>query len=406
MAASAGPSLVEIGIAFSAIAVAGAIALRIGLSVIPAYIVAGILVGPNFPTEIGPLSLTLVADSAFVALLAELGIVFLLFFLGLEFSLDQLLSSWNRIAGIGVVDFLVNFSIGVALGVGFGFSPLETLFLAGIVYISSSAVITKSLIEQGWIANAESEPILGTLVFEDILIAVYLAVLSAIAFGGGPAEIGRALGTAFAFLGVLVALAWYGAEHVERVFDVDSEELFLLGVIAVTTLIAGFALASGVSEAVAAFFVGTAFGATDLVERIERIVASARDLFAAVFFFSIGIGTDVTLLADVAGLLVAAVVVTTLGKLLSGSLSGWRYGLDRRRSYRVGIGMVPRGEFSLVLAAIAGGVGTGALGSIVPAFAVGYVLAMSVLGTVFIQHADRVIGTVDPVVSRVIGGTV
>ena len=405
MAAPAGPSLVEIGIAFSAVAVAGAIAIRVGLSVIPAYILAGILVGPNPPTEIGPLSLTLVADSAFVALLAELGIVFLLFFLGLEFSLDQLLLSWNRIAGIGVVDFLVNFGIGVVLGVAFGFSPLEILFLAGIVYISSSAVITKSLIEQGWIANAESEPILGTLVFEDILIAVYLAVLSAIALGGGPADVGRALGTAFAFLGVLVALAWYGAEYVERAFDTDSEELFLLGVIAVTTLVAGLALASGVSEAVAAFFVGTAFGATDLVERIERTVASARDLFAAVFFFSIGLGTDVTVLIDVAGLLLVAIVVTTLGKLASGTVSGRRYGLDRHRSYRVGVGMVPRGEFSLVLAAIASGVGTGALGSIIPAFAVGYVLAMSVLGTVFIQHADRVIEAVDPVLSRVTGGT-
>lgn len=403
MAGIAGPSLVEIGIAFVAIAAAGALALRVGLSVIPAYILVGVLVGPNAPTSIGPIALTLVSESEFIDLLAELGIVFLLFFLGLEFSLDQLLSNWNRIVNIGVVDFLVNFGIGVGLGVAFGFDPVATLFLAGIVYISSSAVITKSLIEQGWIANAESEAILGTLVFEDILIAVYLALLSAIALGGGTNEVAAALAAAFVVLGALIALAQYGSARLERLVAVESDESFLLRVIGLTTLIAGIALASGVSEAVAAFFVGTAFGATDLVERIERIVAPARDLFAAVFFLSIGLGTDVTLLVDVAGLLVVAVVLTGLGTLVSGSVSGHLYGLDRRRSLRVGIGLVPRGEFSLVLAALASGVGTGALGDLVPAFAVGYVLVMSVLGTVLIQQADAVIGVIDPVIERTIG---
>jgi CPA2 family monovalent cation:H+ antiporter-2 len=235
----------------------------------------------------------------------------------------------------------VNFSIGIALGVAFGLGAIETLFLAGIVYVSSSAVITKSLIEGGWIANPEAEPILGTLVFEDVAIAVYLAVLSAIALGGGASDVLRSLAIAFGFLGALIALAWYGTEYVERLFDRDSEESFLLWVIGTTTLIAGLALASGVSEAVAAFFVGTAFGATDLVERIERVVAPARDLFAAVFFFSIGLGTDLTVIAGVLPLLGAALVLTTLGKLVSGTLSGRLYRLDRRRSYRVGIGRSP-----------------------------------------------------------------
>jgi CPA2 family monovalent cation:H+ antiporter-2 len=146
--------------------------------VIPAYILAGVLVGPNPPTEIGPVSLALVSQSEFIGLLAELGVVFLLFFLGLEFSLDRLL------ANSGLLDLGVNLSIGIARGVVSGLGAIETLFLAGIVYISSSTVITKSLIENGWIANPEAEPILGTLVFEDVAIAIYPAVLSAIAFGG------------------------------------------------------------------------------------------------------------------------------------------------------------------------------------------------------------------------------
>jgi CPA2 family monovalent cation:H+ antiporter-2 len=387
----ASPLLVEIGVALTGIAVAGALAYRVGLSVIPAYILVGILIGPNVPTAVGGIPLALVQNREFISVLAELGIVFLLFFLGLEFSVGQLLGDAERIATAGSIDFAVNFGLGALLGVVFGLPLVETLFVAGVVYISSSAVVTKSLIENGWVANPEGGVILGTLVFEDLLIAIYLAVLAAVAFGSGSVvDAATSVATAFAFLGALALVAWYGSDVVDRAFDVRSDELFLLRVLGVTTLVAGAALTAGLSEAVAAFFVGTAFSGTDHTERIERVVAPARDFFAAVFFFSIGLTTDVTVFADVATLLGAAVVVTTLGKLVSGTLSGRVYGFDRVRSLRVGIGLVPRGEFSLVIAALAAGSGSGALATLVPAFAVGYVLVMSIFGTVLIQQADAV----------------
>lgn len=383
--------LLEAGIALTGIAIAGTVANRIGLSVIPAYILVGILIGPNEPSSIAGISLTLVENREFIDVLSELGIVFLLFFLGLEFSISQLLNDKTRIVKAGTVDFFVNFGLGTALGLVFGFSIIETLFVAGIVYISSSAVITKSLTENGWIANPESSPILGTLVFEDILIAIYLAVLSAIVLGSGSIiEVVTAIGTAFGFLGALTIVAWYGTEMVEQAFDVSSDELFLLRILGTTTLIAGAALAIGLSEAVAAFFVGTAFSNTGHTERIENVVAPTRDFFAAVFFFAIGLTTDVMVISDVVLLLVGAVVVTTIGKAVSGTLSGRVYGLDRKRSLRVGLGLVPRGEFSLVIAALAAGSGMETLQSVIPPFAVGYVLIMSILGTVLIQHADSI----------------
>ncbi|WP_324663688.1 cation:proton antiporter [Haloarcula sediminis] len=388
--------LLEVGIALTAVALAGTLANRVGLSVIPAYIAVGVLVGPNPPSSVLGVSLNLVSDSEFIQVLAELGIVFLLFFLGLEFSVDQLLRDRGRISAAGGVDFVINFGLGAAIGFAFDWTLLETLFLAGVVYISSSAVITKSLIEEGWIANAESGPILGTLVFEDILIAVYLAVLAAVAGGGDVESAAVAVGTAFLFLGAITAVAWYGSGWLDRFFRTSSDELFLLRVVGVTTLVAGAALALGVSEAVAAFFLGTGISQTGHVERIEHIVAPARDIFAAVFFFSIGLATDVTLIAGVAALLAVAVVVTTLGKFVSGTLSGRFYDLDRRRSLRVGLGLIPRGEFSLVIATLAAGVGTGRLASVLPAFTVGYVLVMSVLGSVLIQQADTVTAALAP----------
>lgn len=393
--------LVEIGIALTAIAIAGAFANRISLSVIPAYILVGILIGPHEPTSIAGISLQLVENREVIDLLAELGIVFLLFFLGLEFSIDQLLEARTQIGKIGLVDFIVNFGLGLSLGILFGWSLLETLFLAGIIYISSSAVITKSLLENGWIANPESGPILGTLVFEDILIAIYLALLSAVAFGDGDiASAAVSIGTAFVFLGLLTGVAWYGTEFVNDLFDTESDEQFLLRVLGVTILIAGVALASGVSEAVAAFFVGTAFSQTNHLERVERVVSPARDLFAAIFFLSIGLTTDITVLADVIGLLMVAIVLSVIGKLISGVISGRTYGLSPTRSLRVGVGMVPRGEFSLVIAALAGGVSGVAFQSVIPAFTVGYVLFMSIIGTVLIQHSDRLTESLVPYIAR------
>ncbi len=392
-------SLGEVGIALGALALAGLAANRVSLSVIPAYIVAGVLVGPEPPTELFGVSLQLVSHGEFVELAAELGIVFLLFFLGLEFSVGQLVGDWRRIATAGTVDFLFNFGAGVALGVLFGRTALETLLIAGIVYISSSAVVTKSIIDRGWVANPESEPILGTLVFEDVVIAVYLALVAALVTGGG--GLAGAAGDvlrAFAFLGAVAAVAWYGSGLVERAFDLPNDELFLLHVVGATTLIAAAALATGVSEAVAAFFVGTAFSGTSHVERIEDVVAPVRDLFAAVFFFAIGLTTDVTLLAGVAPLLAAAVVLTTATKVASGTLGGRVYGLSATRSLRTGIGLVPRAEFSLVVATLATGAG-GTLASVVPAFTVGYVLVMTLLGTVMIQYADGITGLLAPLLA-------
>ncbi|WP_254279446.1 cation:proton antiporter [Haloarcula marina] len=388
--------LLELGVAVAGIALAGALASRIGLSVIPAYILVGVLLGPNAPTAILGLPVDFVSDGEVIAVLAELGVVFLLFFLGLEFSVEQLLRDRRKITTVGSVDFLVNFGIGAAIGLAFGWTLVETLFLAGIVYISSSAVVTKSLIETGWIANEESSPILGTLVFEDILIAVYLALLAAVTGGGGLREAAVSVGVAFLFLGGLSVVAWYGSAWFERLFTTGSDELFILRVVGLTTLVAGAALALGVSEAVAAFFLGTGLSQTTHVERIEHIVAPARDLFAAVFFFAIGLSTDITLLAGVAGLLAVAVVATTAGKLVSGTLSGRVYGLDQRRSLRVGLGLVPRGEFSLVIVALAASIGTGRLGSVLPAFTVGYVLVMSVVGSVLVDRADTITSAILP----------
>ncbi|GGM56935.1 CPA2 family monovalent cation:H+ antiporter-2 [Halarchaeum rubridurum] len=378
--------LFETGVAFLALALAGALAHRLGQSVIPAYILAGVAVGPYVPTEVAGVSLALVTHGEFVTTAAELGIVLLLFFLGLEFDIGYLLSKGRELALLGGVDFLVNGAVGVALAYAFGLGPLGAVFVVGIVFVSSSAIVTKSLTDAGWLANPESRTILGTLVVEDIIVAVYLAVLAAIVGGGTLRGAALSVAGSFCFLAVLALVAYYGSDHVERAFDVGPDELFVLRVVGVAVAVGALALSVGVSEAVAAFFVGTAFSTTELVERIEHLVMPLRDVFAAVFFFAIGLDTDLRVVAGVALLVAVGALATTASKLASGYAGGRLTGLDARRSARVGIGLLARGEFSLIVATLAAASVVPAINEVVPPFAVGYVLVMSILGTLAIAH--------------------
>ncbi|MEF8821447.1 MAG: cation:proton antiporter [Halovenus sp.] len=393
--------LLELGVMFAALALVGALAARIGQSVIPFYIVVGMVSSPFVAGEVTDavlgreLAVGLSAEvDNFVELGAELGIVFLLFFLGLEFNLERLIESKERIGKVGAIDLGLNFGAGLALGFVLFGDALAAFIVAGMVYISSSAIITKSQIDLGWIANQESSPMLGTLVFEDLFIAVYLAVLSALVAGGGDVtEAARSVGVGMAFILVLLLLVYLGTGMFTYMLETDSDEFIALRVTGVTVLIGGAALTLGVSEAVAAFFIGMAFSGTGQAEELENLLEPLRDVFAAVFFFWIGLITDPALFSGVVAIVALAVVVTTPTKLLSGFWSGRVYDLNDRRSTRVALGMVTRGEFTLIIASTVlvatdgGGAITAATATELNAFAVGYVLVMSILGTMLMQYS-------------------
>lgn len=384
-------ALLEVGVLLTVAAAVGILAKTLGQSVIPFYILAGMALSPHVAGRIGPYALD---ATPFVAVGAELGIVLLLLFLGLEFNLDRLLADRSRIGRAGLIDLVVNFGIGLLLGYAVFRAFVPAFFVAGAVYISSSAIISKSLIDLGWIANDEAGPMLGTLVFEDLVIAVYLVVASGLVLGGGVSAAVRSIAIAVGFLLVLLLVVARGTTAFERLLDTDSREFLVLRALGVTVLVAGVGLLLGVSEAVAAFFVGMAFSATGQVRQLERVLEPIRDLFAAVFFVWIGLVTDPFLFVDVAGFVLLAVLLTLPSKLITGFLGGRIYDLSTRRSTRVALGMTIRGEFTLIIAAVAltgaGGVLPTQLAETIYAFAVGYVLVMSVLGTMLIESADPI----------------
>jgi CPA2 family monovalent cation:H+ antiporter-2 len=374
-------ALLQVGIVFTVVAVGGIIANQIRLSVIPFYILGGILLGPYVLGHY--VEVIAVEQSTFIDISAKLGIVFLLFFLGLEFSIKQLMNHFRPIFRAGTVDFLVNFPVGLLIGSLFFDHYLEIFLVAGIFYISSSAIITKSLIDLGWISNDESRPILGVLVYEDLLIALYLTVLAALLHGTASlTQIGTNMGRTMGFFSFLFVVVYLGESYFERFLDVNRRESFILRAMAVTVLVSGFALSMGVSEAVAAFVVGMAFNSTSLKEKFERSLEPIRDVFAAIFFFWIGLQTNPFLLVNVWELVVVAVLLGVVVKGATGYYAGRTYGLSANRSLRSGLGLTTRGEFSLIIASIGVEAGlTPGMTTVIPSFAVGFVLAMSVIGS-------------------------
>jgi CPA2 family monovalent cation:H+ antiporter-2 len=318
----------------------GLLAGRLGLSAIPAYLLAGLLLGPNEPR-----ALSLVRPSEVTDFVAELGIVFLLFFLGLEFTLGRLARSRRHAMVGGGIDLFVNGGLGLLVGLiafGVGFSGLV---LAAAIYVSSSAITVKGLIDFQRLADDETDLVLAILVAEDVVIALVLGL----AAGGSALVLAKAIG----FVAAALAASRWLSRPIDVVLDRLPREFFLLAVFAFLVGMAAVAQELGLSEAIGALMAGIVLAETSVREEIEERFFSFRDVFAALFFFVFGLSIDVGALGEVGWLLAAAVVVAVVGKVAAGLLAGRLGGLSQRQSFNAGVALVAHGEFTIVLAQLA-----------------------------------------------------
>jgi CPA2 family monovalent cation:H+ antiporter-2 len=318
---------------------------------------------------------------------AQLGLVFLLFFLGLEFSLGRLLRSSRHLGLGGLIDFATNAAIGLLLGVAaFGFS-FGALILAAAVYVSSSAITVKGLIDFRRLADEETDLVLAILLFEDIVIAFVLGFASG---GGGEVSATLALvAKALGFVTASLAASRWLSRPLDRLLDALPREFFLLATVALVAGMAALAQELGLSEAIGALMAGVVLAETSIRSEIEERFFSFRDLFGALFFFVFGLSIDVGALDRVGWLLAAAVVATVICKPLGGYLAGLVGGFTRRQSLNAGIALIAHGEFTIVVAQLAAG--NSAISQTVRddlvAFAGLYVLATATVGIVLMKES-------------------
>jgi len=371
---------IELGAAMVGLAILSRLASRAGFSAIPLYLLAGLTFGNG-----GLLPLPF--SESFVHIGAEIGVVLLLFALGLEHSGAELAASLRRGLLDGVVDFLLSFLPGVAAGLMLGWSPLAAAALGGITYVSSSGVIAKVLAELGRQDSPETPTIVSILVLEDLAMAVYLPLLSVLIGGRGGREGILAVAVALAAVGLVLIVALRFGGMLSRLVAHRSDEVILLTSFGAVLLVAGIAQRLQVSAAIGAFLVGIALSGP-VADHAHRVIAPVRDLFAAVFFFFFGLQISPAGLVPVLPLAIGLGLVTALTKVATGWWAARRAGLDVQARARAGATLIARGEFSIVIAGLAAGAEP-ELASLSAA----YVLFAAVLGPI----AARL---VDPIVNR------
>jgi CPA2 family monovalent cation:H+ antiporter-2 len=375
-------TLSQFALTVGLLGVLGLIAHRLGVSAIPAYLLAGILIGPNEPEV-----LSLIQPSEVTEFVAELGIIFLLFFLGLEFSLGRLVRTGRHVGLGGTIDLGMNAALGLVVGLAaFGLS-FGALVLAAAVYVSSSAITVKGLIDFRRLADEETDLVLAILLFEDLVIAFALGFA---ATGGG--SIGSTLGTvgkAIAFIAASLAVSRWLTRPLDRLLDWLPREFFLLFTVAFLVGMAALAKELGLSEAIGALMAGVVLAETSVREEIEERFFSFRDLFAALFFFVFGLSIDVGALGRLGWLLALAVPVTILGKTAAGYFAGLVGGFTKRQSFNAGVALIAHGEFTIILAQLAAGNDriSDAVQSDLTAFVGLYVLATATFGIVLMKES-------------------
>jgi monovalent cation:H+ antiporter-2, CPA2 family len=363
----------------------GLVAHRLGVSAIPAYLLTGLILGPNEPHITH-----LITPSEVTEFVAELGLVFLLFFLGLEFSLTRLSRTGRHIGLGGTLDLVTNAAIGLLVGVvAFGFS-FGALILAAAVYVSSSAITVKGLIDFRRLADDETDLVLAILLFEDLVIAFVLGF--AATGGGSSAQTFGTVAKAVAFIAASLAVSRYLSRPIDRVLDRLPREFFLLFTLGLLVGMAALAKELGLSEAIGALMAGVVLSEMSVREEIEERFFSFRDIFAALFFFVFGLSIDLGALGELGWLLALAVPLTLLGKTAGGYFAGRVGGFTPRQSFNAGVALIAHGEFTIILAQLAAGNTrlTEAVTDDLTAFAGLYVLATATLGVVLMKESKRI----------------
>ncbi len=376
--ADAAVAFVEVGGLVLGLAVLSRVAGRLGVTAIPLYLLAGLVLGRGGLVQLD-------VSESFISLAAEIGVLLLLLALGLEYSDAELRDGLRTGLPVGAVDMVLNGVPGVAVGLLLGWSPLAAVLLGGATWVTSSGVVSKVLADLGRLGHRETPAILNLLVIEDLAMAVYLPVVAALIVGGDFVSTIAGVGVALAVVAVILLVALRYGARISAALAGGSDESLLLAVFGVTLLVAGLAQQLRVSGAIGAFLIGLALSG-EAEHRATRLMLPLRDLFAAVFFLSFSLQVDPADIWSIAPAAIGLAVVSSISKLATGSFAAKRIGVGRNGRRRAGATLIARGEFSIVIAALGIDLADGPdLGALVA----GYVLITAIVGPLAAKFVDR-----------------
>ena len=336
--------LAEVGGALLVLGVVAFLANRLKFSVVPLYLLIGLAIGEG---GLIPLSLS----EEFLNTGAQIGAIMLLLLMGLEYSAYDLAKAFKERKSAGIIDFFANATPGFIVGWILGWGLGGALALAGITYVSSSGIAAQLIKEMGWRRSEVSKRAIGVLVFEDLALAPYLPLLTAIVLGVSAWTGVISVAVALAITGLVILISLKGNSRWLKVLDPNEPGGLMLTVFGAALLAAGLADMIGFSGVVAAFLIGLLLSG-EVAETARARLSPIRDVFAAIFFLFFGITTNPV---DIPAVLPLAILLTVLG-VAGKYLVGWwvtRDMHDPMSALRATGFLIARGEFSMVIAALA-----------------------------------------------------
>jgi len=345
--------LADLALVLCVAAVTSVLFRRLRQPVVLGYLLAGVIVGPHTP-------IPLFASSESLEALSELGVILVMFSIGLEFSLRKLAHVFPRAGLVGLVDIGAMLWFGYAAGRALGWTNQESFYAGAIVSISSTMIISKVFAERGTAAGL-SRLVMGVLIIEDLAAILMLAILTAVSSGEGAAGVlASTAGRLGAFLFALIVGGYlFVPRMIRSVARLASPETLLVSSVGLCFAFALLGLAAGYSVALGAFLAGSLVAESGRHREIEHLVAPLRDLFSAVFYVSVGTLVDPAVVLANAWAVALFVGVVVVGKMTSVTLGSFLSGFAPSTALQAGMSMAQIGEFSFILAAV--GVASGAI---------------------------------------------
>ena len=346
----------EVGVIACVGFIGAALAKSAKVSVVIGYIVAGMLIGPNIHLNLFGLSYNgVLTDSEFIQAISSLGLVLLLFFVGLEFSIVKLKKTKEAAAILAVTNLAVDMFAGFVIGAWLGWPLIDTIFMAGVISMSSSAITAKSLIDLKRLGNAETEFLLGMVILESFLAMFLITLVNGLvvntdAGASDPLSLFLGIGVFIGFFAFLAGIVV--PRTVKRFERIENDELFILFALAVVFLSAALAEAFRVPAIIGAFFIGMVFADTKLAKRMKAKMESLRDAFVAMFFLSFGMLINPAAFPVVLPMLLIAVPLIVLNDVFLTASLAYFIGFSAKAATAIGSSLVARNEEAILYASV------------------------------------------------------
>jgi monovalent cation:H+ antiporter-2, CPA2 family len=390
MAVDTSTLLFEFGVVMLLGFIGAAIAFKARQSAVLGYIVVGILIGPAMYIHIGGFTYTgLVQETGFISALSDIGILLLIFFVGLEFSVEKIKKVKGPAVILSLIDVGINMFVGFLLAFGLGWPLIDSIFLAAVMAMSCSAVAMKTLIELDRMSKPETEYIMGMVILEEFISMVFLTVVGGLVLNTDAdfTVSGMLIGMAGFFIFFIVLALVVIPRVIGYLTKMKSDELFVIFMLAVVLLSAWFAEECGVPKLIGAFFIGMVFAETKIMDRMEKKIAPLRDAFVAIFFVSFGMLIDPSMFFPVLPVIAIAIVLMLLAEMVVMPVIAYLIGFNRRASVQIGASFSARGGESVMYASIGSQSAGATMGAELNPIAGGLTFIMSALCPFFIKRS-------------------